>query len=140
MVESAQSFSWQPLIAEAAMVRQNAYAPYSQFFVGAAVLCRDQRVYVGVNVENCAYGSTICAERHSVGAAVAAGHRQFLGIAVVTDSPTITTPCGACLQVLAELGVPTVVLHNLRDAQTQVLPIAALLPHAPPLHYLARSP
>ncbi len=139
MVEEKQKAFWAPLIARAKEARQHAYAPYSKFAVGGALLCPSGDTYVGVNVENCAYGSTICAERHAVGAAIAAGARAFTAIAVVTDSPDITTPCGACLQVLSEMGVPTVVLHNLRDGQTQVVLLTSLLPAAPKLQYLSDS-
>ena len=139
MVEDKSQSRWAPLIARATEVRRHAYAPYSKFAVGAALLTASGATHVGVNVENCAYGSTICAERHAVGAAIAAGARNWTAIAVVADSPTVTTPCGACLQVLSEMGVPTVVLHNLQDGQTQVLPLAALLPSAPKLQYLAEG-
>lgn len=137
MVEEKHPGTWSALIASATDVRRRAYAPYSNFWVGAALASADGATHLGVNVENCAYGSTICAERHAVGAAIAAGAKAFTAIAVVTDSSSITTPCGACLQVLSEMGVPTVVLHNLRDGQTQQWSLVDLLPSAPKLQYLA---
>jgi len=90
------------LLDYAQAARAQAYAPYSQFAVGAALLGRSGRVFTGCNVENLSFGLTICAERNAVFAAVAAGERDFTQIAIVADSKTPVTPCGACRQVLAE--------------------------------------
>ena len=90
-------------IQRAVQARQWAYAPYSQFAVGAALRSAAGQIWNGCNVENGSYGLTICAERVSVGTAVAAGVRQFTGIAVAATGPA--TPCGACRQVLAEFGL-----------------------------------
>jgi cytidine deaminase len=92
------------LVAKAREVRDNGYAPASKFLVGAAVLTDDGRVFVGCNVENASYGLTICAERGAVCAAVAAGARRVVAVAVVTGLPEPARPCGACRQVLAEFG------------------------------------
>jgi cytidine deaminase len=92
--------------------RQRAYAPYSNFAVGAALLAADGRIFAGCNVENLSYGLTNCAERVAIGAAVAAGMRDFLVVAVVADTGVPISPCGACRQVLAEFGVPRVILAN----------------------------
>jgi cytidine deaminase len=104
------------LVVEAITVRSRAYAPYSGFKVGAALLGDDGKVYVGVNVENAAYGSTICAERAALLAAIAGGCRQPLRLAIATDVAAnhLSPPCGACCQVLAEFN-PTlpIVLANL---------------------------
>src|SRR5262245_2266140 len=90
----------EPLIQAAIDVRQRAFAKYSQFLVGAAILAGDDQIYTGCNVENGSCGLTICAERAAVFSAIAAGQRQFQLLAVATTGGG--TPCGACRQVLAE--------------------------------------
>lgn len=92
------------LVHAAISVRQHAYTPYSGFKVGAALLGEDGVTYLGVNVENAAYGSTICAERAALLAAVTAGCSRFVRLAVATDVPGahLSPPCGACCQMLAE--------------------------------------
>ncbi len=92
------------LLSLAKAARLNAYAPYSHFAVGAAVLGRSGRVYTGCNVENLSFGLTICAERAALFSAVSAGEQEFTHIAIVADSSTPVSPCGACRQVLAEFG------------------------------------
>jgi cytidine deaminase len=92
----------QELVAAALAARTLAYAPYSHYLVGAAVLTRDGAVLPGCNVENAAYPATICAERVALTAAVAQGKRDFVAIAVATANGG--TPCGTCRQVMAELG------------------------------------
>jgi cytidine deaminase len=119
---------WNALIDAAWRVRELAYAPYSKFHVGAALLAEDGRVFTGCNVENLSYGLTNCAERVAIGAAVAAGATRFLGVAVVADTAVPISPCGACRQVLAEFGVPRVMLAN-RESRLE-FSLEDLLPRA----------
>ena len=88
--------------------RQRAYAPYSNYQVGAALRTKSGRIFTGVNVENAAYPTTMCAERVAIYTAVAQGEREFDAIAVVTSNGG--SPCGGCRQVMAEFGLETVVL------------------------------
>lgn len=108
--------------------RQNAYAPYSHFAVGAALLAESGRVYTGCNIENASYGLTCCAERNAIFAAVGAGERRFKMLAVAADSPEPVAPCGACRQVLAEFGIPLVVMGNLKG-ETKTMTAEELLPY-----------
>lgn len=117
------------LVAAATEVRNRAHAPYSGYRVGAALLTADGRIFVGCNVENASYGLSVCAERHAVAAAVAAGCRDFAGIAVVTRSDPPAAPCGACRQVLAEFGDFPVILAGL-DGDLQTTTARGLLPLA----------
>ena len=105
----------QKLIRAAQEARKWAYAPYSGYAVGAALLTASGRVYDGVNIENAAYPSGICAERVAVFKAVSEGEREFLAVAVATDNGG--SPCGACRQVLAEFGLDTVLLIARADGQ-----------------------
>jgi len=93
------------LITKAKQARQRAYAPYSKFLVGAALLTEKGKVYTGVNVENASYGLTVCAERVAVFKAVTDGEKNFEKIAIVTDTDQPKSLCGACLQVLSEFCV-----------------------------------
>jgi cytidine deaminase len=120
----------QKLLDAAMEVRQRAYAPYSHFFVGAALQAEDGTVFKGCNVENISYGATICAERNAVFQAVAAGHKKFKAIAVVGDLPGPITPCGMCRQVLGEFGGDTVVICGNLKHDVMVTTVATLLPDA----------
>jgi cytidine deaminase len=119
---------WEPLVKAAWQVREAAYAPYSNFAVGAALLAKDGRIFMGCNVENISYGLTNCAERVAIGAAVAAGVREFAAVVVVADTGVPISPCGACRQVLAEFGVPRVMLANRNDRME--FSLEELLPRA----------
>lgn len=105
------------LVQSALEARKWAYAPYSGYQVGAALLTASGRIYDGVNVENAAYPATICAERVAVFKAVSEGERVFRAIAIVTDNGG--APCGSCRQVLAEFGLETTVL--LADTRGNIL-------------------
>jgi cytidine deaminase len=117
------------LIRKAIEARDNAYAPYSNYAVGAALVTTSGRIFEGVNVENAAYPDSICAERVAVFKAVSEGERRFEAIAVVTANGGM--PCGSCRQVLAEFGLETRVLiaddqgHLLREVE-----LASLLPES----------
>lgn len=93
---------WQSLYEQACAVRERAYAPYSQFRVGAALLTTGGGVYLGCNVENAAYSPSLCAERGAIAAAVAAGDRELAAICIVADK--LASPCGVCRQVLFQFG------------------------------------
>lgn len=118
------------LLAFAREAQEKAYAPYSGFRVGAAVYSADGEIFEGVNVENAAYGSTLCAERGAIMAAVAAGYRDITAIAVVGDSEAPTVPCGACRQVLAEFNPDMRVIMGGRTDEVMVMTLDELLPEA----------
>jgi cytidine deaminase len=114
------------LIRQASAAREGAYAPYSDYEVGAALLGASGRVYVGCNVENAVYPLSMCAERVAVFKAVCAGERHFQAIAVVTRNGG--APCGSCRQVLREFGEDTLVLIADADGNTRETTVAELLP------------
>lgn len=115
------------LVGHALHARQRAYAPYSRYLVGAALLADDGSITYGCNVENAAYPSTICAERVALTAAVAMGKRSFVAIAVATRDGG--SPCGSCRQVLAELAPPGMpVLISDDQGRYRTTTVAALLP------------
>ncbi len=116
------------LVEAARAARSQAYAPYSGFAVGAAVLGESGRIYVGCNVENAAYGATLCAERVAVGQAVVCGERKILAACVVGPGPYVVTPCGSCRQVLAEFGPEMVILADNGNNRQSFL-LSELLPH-----------
>jgi cytidine deaminase len=117
------------LLRAARAVRRRAHAPYSRFAVGAAVEDERGRIHVGCNIENASFGLTVCAERHAVAAAVAAGGRSIRAVVVVTPTRPPGTPCGACRQVLAEFGRPTMrVLLAGPGGTAEETTLGALLP------------
>ena len=117
----------QSLLAAAADVRRRAYAPFSHYPVGAALLTADGQIVVGCNVENASYGLTICAERAAVFSAVAQGQSEFVALALVTADGG--APCGACRQVLAEFcGDLPIVIADETLAKRRLTTLAALLP------------
>lgn len=118
------------LIRAALQVRESAHAPYSGFAVGAALLCADGSVFTGCNVENLSFGLTMCAERVAVGAAVAAGKREFRCIAIAADSDEVISPCGACRQVLAEFNPGLTILSANLSGKVAEFSLEFLLPRA----------
>ncbi|MGC8741722.1 MAG: cytidine deaminase [Candidatus Sumerlaeaceae bacterium] len=120
----------QKLLRLALEVRVRAYAPYSCFHVGAAVLAESGEIYIGCNVENASYGLSLCAERNALAAAIAAGERKFVAMAVVGGTEQPATPCGACRQVMVEfapnmtvlLATPTNLEQPERTTAQELLP------------------
>ena len=117
------------LVAAAREMRARAYAPYSEFHVGAAVLAGD-RVFGGANIENASYPLSVCAERNAVAAAVLAGQRSIDVVAVVADGDTPTPPCGGCRQVLNEFGPQMLVVCESQSGERAQWTLPEILPHA----------
>lgn len=117
------------LIEFAQSAMSNAYAPYSNFYVGAALLTSDDKVYTGCNIENSSYGATNCAERTAFFKAISEGQKNFKKIAIVSSSNDYTFPCGICLQVMFEF-MPDgqIVLYN--QNEIKVYSLKQLLPYA----------
>lgn len=118
------------LVAAAKKAAENAYVPYSHFTVGAALECCDGRVYTGCNIENAAYGSTICAERTAMCKAISEGERSFSRIAIWGGGKDYCWPCGACRQFLAEFGYDMTVLTARGDGEYIAKSLSELLPFA----------
>lgn len=117
------------LLSAAFSAREQAYAPYSHFSVGAALMAEDGRIFKGCNVENASYPAGLCAERCAVGAAVAEGKRVFKAIAITGGDAAYTTPCGICRQVLHEFHVPLVICARTKEDYL-IIEGKDLLPHA----------
>lgn len=117
------------LLHAAGQAREKAYAPYSGFKVGAAVLAASGRIYSGCNIENASYGLTNCAERTAIFKAVSEGEDKLLALAVVGDTAAPTAPCGACRQVMAEFGIEKIIMGNLQGGQL-VMTLGELLPYS----------
>jgi len=108
------------LIAKATQARERAIVPYSAFKVGAAIQTRDGRTFTGCNIENASYGLSICAERVALWKALSEGAREFRELAIVTDAEKLTSPCGACRQLLWEYcGDITVHMHSLKGLDNE---------------------
>ena len=126
--DTRQAARLDALIAAARAAREHAHAPYSNFRVGAAVRAKSGRIFSGCNVENATYGLTLCAERVAIFKAISEGERTFEAVAVVTDTDTLTPPCGACRQIIWEFcGDVEVILANLAG-RVEVYRMSALLP------------
>jgi cytidine deaminase len=119
------------LIKSAVEVKRHAYAPYSHFAVGAALLTKSGKIFTGCNVENLSLRLTVCAEEAAVAAAIAAGERDFTAIAVVADAKEPAMPCGACRQVLAEFNPDIEVMTTTADGRKEgTFLLSDLLPRA----------
>ena len=124
------------LLAAALAARENAFAPYSEFRVGAAIEDAAGRIHTGCNVENSTYGLTVCAERVAVFKAISEGVRKFRRVAIAADTGRLTPPCGACRQILWEFcGDVEIVLVNLRG-QTETHRLKDLFPKPFDVSYL----
>lgn len=137
---SENAMTRQPVKSEAASIkklhefavraRKKAYAPYSKFKVGVALETRNGKIFTGCNIENAAYGPTICAERVAISKAVSEGELKFRRIMIVTDTKKTTPPCGVCRQVMAEFGMEIeIVLANLKGDK-KIFRLQELLPNA----------
>jgi cytidine deaminase len=118
------------LVKAATDARENAYAPYSNFMVGAAVEAEDGTIYIGCNVESASYGLTVCAERVAIWKGISRGEKRFTRIAVVVDTEELTPPCGVCRQIIWEFcGDVPVILSNL-NGKSETVRMGELLPRA----------
>jgi cytidine deaminase len=117
------------LLTLARKAREYAHAPFSKFKVGAALQTEDGQVITGCNVENATYGLTLCAERVAMFKAISEGHRRFTRIAIVADTEDPTPPCGACRQILWELGGDLEIYLGNMTAEKGTFRLAQLLPH-----------
>jgi len=118
------------LASRALAAMEKAYAPYSNFRVGAALLCDDGACFEASNLENLSFGLSVCAERNAVAAAVHAGHRNFAKIAIASDGEACVPPCGACRQVLREFSEDLEILLVSKDGSWRSLSLADLIPEA----------
>ena len=117
------------LIAMAKKYRENAYAPYSKFKVGAAVLTKKGNVYGGCNIENSSFPVTNCAERTAIFKAVSEGEQEFAAIALIADTPGPCSPCGACRQVMVEFKIPRIIMANMQG-DVKVVTLEEIMPYA----------
>jgi cytidine deaminase len=128
------------LVRRAVEAKKKAYAPYSKFRVGSAVLSDDGEVFTGCNVENSSYGLSICAERHAVFRLAFAGKRKIAAVAVATDERGFITPCGACRQVIGEFaGAETEIILATRSRKIKVMKFHELFPQPPALERLKKG-
>jgi cytidine deaminase len=124
------------LIETARLAREKAFAPFSNFQVGAALLGKNGKIFTGCNIENASYGLTMCAERVAIFKAVSEGERDFERLAIIGDTQNITPPCGACRQIIWEFcGDIPIVLANLQG-ETETFQMSELLPKAFDMKFL----
>ena len=131
--------SLQQLLETAKTARLQSIAPFSNFLVGAAIKTAEGKVYTGCNVESASYGLTVCAERVAIWKALSEGERDFIELAVVADTGSLTPPCGTCRQIIWEFAKnATIMLGNLRG-ETQIVSISELLPRAFDARFLKQA-
>ncbi|MDZ4225092.1 MAG: cytidine deaminase [bacterium] len=118
------------LIQKALDTRKNAYAPYSQFAVGAALEAENGTIYTGCNVENASYGLSICAERTALVKAISEGAKKFKRLAIVADTPEAVTPCGMCRQMLMEFSPEMELILANTKGKSETVVLSKLLPRA----------
>lgn len=121
--------TWARLIDAAVEAASHAYAPYSKFKVGAALLTPDDEIILGCNIEYASFGATVCAERTALGSAVVQGKREFIALAVHTDAERPTAPCGICRQSLAEFCGDMPILMVTASGQRLLMSLDELLPY-----------
>lgn len=119
----------QALIKKAYEAMENAYVPYSKFQVGAALLTKDGKVYLGCNIENASYGATNCAERTAIFKAVSEGEKEFTKLAIVSNSLKTTYPCGICRQVMSEFMMNASLIFDDKDKGITEVPMTEILPY-----------
>ena len=117
------------LIKKAHEAKEFAYAPYSNFKVGAAILTDDGKIFTGCNVENGSYGATNCAERTAIFKAISEGYKNFKKIAIVSSGGKFTMPCGVCLQVMSEFMLDADVILSNDSGEIKILKVKDFLPH-----------
>ncbi len=113
---------------EAKKAAQKSYSPYSKFEVGASVLSKNKKIYSGTNIENASYGLTICAERVAIFKGVSEGEREFITIAIYTNSSKLSYPCGACLQVMSEFMPQDAVVIIFSENEEKIKRLNELIP------------
>ena len=121
--------NFEKLIEVAKNYRKNSYSPYSKFPVGAAVLTKSGKIFGGCNIENASYPLGNCAERTAIFKAVSEGEKDFEAIAIIADTESPCSPCGACRQVIAEFKIPKIIMTNLKG-NTKIVTIEEILPFA----------
>ena len=121
--------AYQQLLEYARQTSENSYSPYSKFRVGAAVLCEDNKVFCGTNIENASYGLSMCAERTAIFTAISNGCKNIKAVAIYSKKGDVT-PCGACRQVILEFSKTADVVYNTGKDKLKVVKISSLLPNS----------
>ena len=116
------------LISLAKKARSNAYAPYSKFYVGAALLTKNGKIFTGSNIENASYGATVCAERVAIFKAVSEGEREFESIAIYTNADKLSFPCGICRQVMIEFSIDLIIILS-NEKEKEIYTLKEILPY-----------